>query len=272
METITVSVVTIVRNDCKNIEKTIRSVLEQTYTEFEYVIKDGLSTDGTKEIIKNICKQYPERKITIISCKDVGIYDAMNQAMDSCKGEWISFINSGDSFFDENVLVKVFDEKEKYANAGVVYGDAIVRDESGDAVWKADFDLIEKKMPFCHQSCFVKKQYAIQYKFDTMLRIAADYNQMLDLYVNRVPFESVDMIIAIFELDGVSSTKFIDRLRERNMVIEKHGICNKNKMLQMIEFIMETIKTILIRIVPYRMMIHLKKWYKVNVKHYEIEK
>lgn len=272
MSSITVSVVTIVRNDCQNIERTMRSVLNQMYSDREYIIKDGQSNDGTQEIIEKIRKEYPDQKIKFISCKDSGIYDAMNQAVSHCEGEWISFINSGDSFYDENVLSNVFERNhEKYQSIGLICGDAIVRDESGDAVWKADLDLIERKMPFCHQSCFIRRCYAVQFPFDTSLRIAADYNQMLDLYVNHISFEKIEQTIAVFELDGVSSTRFTARFKERNSVIKRHGIRNKNGLLLLLEYMMEMGKTVLIRIVPEKQLEKLKKWYKVNIRHYEIK-
>lgn len=270
MEFAKVSVITIVRNDSLNIEKTMHSILAQTYKNYEYIIKDGLSTDGTQEIIERVREKNPKSAIKFVSCKDSGIYDAMNQAVSYCTGEWICFINSGDAFADENVLFEIFKNDRNFQGAGVLYGDAIVRDETGDAIWKADLSKIEKKMPFCHQSCFVKRCYATQYPFDTGLRIASDYNQILDLYVNEVIFEKLDRVIAIFELDGVSSTKFIDRFKERNLVIANHGFCNKGKISLMFEYIMEGIKTILVKIMPRKVLNSLKQWYKVNIRHYEI--
>lgn len=270
MENIKVSVVTVVRNDCANIEKTMRSVLEQTYKNVQYIIKDGLSKDGTQTIVKSVREQYPNRSVELISCEDTGIYDAMNQAVSYCEGEWVVFINSGDSLATMDILFDIFGQNKEYKNDGVLYGDAVVRDESGDALWKANLDKIKEKMPFCHQSCFVRKSYLLKYPFDCNFKIAADYNQMLDLYNNNVSFRKINSTVAIFELDGVSSTKFISRFKERNLTISNHGIRNKGKILLLLEYLMECVKTVSVKVIPDKILVALKKWYKVNIRHYEV--
>lgn len=266
----TVSIVTVVKNDCKNIADTMNSVLEQSFQDIEYVIKDGLSQDGTLEIAQCLKRKYVNRRIKLISCKDSGIYDAMNQAVLECSGEWILFLNSGDMFASEEIVSSIFQDCDNNIKEGVLYGDAIVRDEGGDAVWRANIEKIKKEMPFCHQSCFIRRDYLLKYPFDCNYRIAADYNQILELFVNQVPFKNVNMIISIFDLGGFSSTKFITRLSERNSVLSKHGIYHRKKGVIVFEYLEETIKTIMVKVVPSRILFFLKKWYKVHIKHYEI--
>lgn len=262
-----VSVVTIVRNDCVNIGRTMISVLTQSLKDFEYIVKDGLSDDGTQETIINVCTMYPDKRIKYINRKDSGIYDAMNQGVTYCQGKWVIFINSGDMFADKDVLKDIFDRLNK--NVDVLFGDAIVRDESGDAIWKADISKIRKKMPFCHQSCFIKRELLLQFPYDTSYKIAADYNNILDIYAKNKKFYDVGRVISVFELNGVSSTKYVDRCKERNLVIQRHGYQRGSKLVGVLELMIQYIKGAVEKIVPKKFLINLKRWYKKRIKKYK---
>ena len=94
------SVITIVYNNVKDIERTILSVTGQTYQNIEYIVVDGLSTDGTLAVIH----RYKDRIAQIISEKDEGIYDAMNKGLAAVKGDYVIFMNSGDEFYDADTV------------------------------------------------------------------------------------------------------------------------------------------------------------------------
>lgn len=117
-----VSVITVVYNDAKHIAQTIESVLSQTYPNIEYIIIDGNSSDGTKEIIQNYIDKKPSyfnHSISnFISEKDEGIYDAMNKGVDLATGEWCNFMNSGDRFYQNTTIQECFKEYEKSINKG----------------------------------------------------------------------------------------------------------------------------------------------------------
>lgn len=263
-----VSVITIVKNDRENIEKTMLSVLKQTYAKVEYVVKNALSDDGTNEIIERIKKNFPEKKLLHINESDAGIYDAMNQAIKYCTGEWIIFMNSGDVFFNENILEIIFKNKE-YKNYGVLYGDAIVRDEAGDAIWKANMSVIKEKMPFCHQSCLVKRTILMDNSFKTEYKIAADYNNILELYLKKINFFYLEMIISIFDLSGISSVKFVARCKEKNKIINNNGCKMLGKVERTMELLTAYIKEMLADTLPDCILIKMKKWYKHYIKRYE---
>lgn len=266
---IKISVVTIVRNDCKNIEKTMLSVLGQSYTNYEYIVKDGFSEDGTQNIIEKVCLEYPDKKIKYVSSKDAGIYNAMNQAVKYCEAEWVIFINSGDLFYNNNVLKEIFDNNKLYKAVDVLFGDAIVSDESGDAIWRGDITKISRQMPFCHQSCFVRKELLVQNPFNTEFRIAADYNNILDIYVRNKKFYNVKKIVSIFRLDGVSSTEYVNRCKERNMVICRHGMEKRSGLVLFIEITIQYLKGYIEKIIPKKILLKLKRWYKKHIKRYE---
>jgi len=98
-----ISIITVVKNDASNIKKTIQSVLNQSYSHIQYIIIDGSSTDGTLDIIN----EFKDKIDTITSEPDRGIYDAMNKGIHHAQGEWIFFLNSGDVFFNDDVLLNL---------------------------------------------------------------------------------------------------------------------------------------------------------------------
>lgn len=264
-----VSIVTVVKNDRQHIEKTMQSVLTQKYLDIEYVIKDGLSTDGTSDIIKKVIEQYPERKITYVNGKDDGIYDAMNQAVSYCNGSWINFMNSGDVFCDEEVLEKIFEKDTRYKSYGVLYGDVVVSDGADSAIWAADINIIEKKMPFCHQSCFIRRELLIRFPFDIDYKIAADFNHILDLYTNGIEFFFYDQIVAYFDLMGVSSRRFVERYRERVKVLREHKLYKGKGFTYAFGICFEYLKTIADYLIPSFAKGIVRNWYKFEVKHYK---
>lgn len=167
-----VSVITICYNSRNFIERTIKSVLEQDYKDIEYIIIDGGSTDGTKEIIE----RYAERLSYWCSEKDGGIYDAMNKGIKHVTGDWINFMNSGDCFATNDALSKVMIEKVT-SSVRIIYGDVIKAYADSSEVMKATpLQTISYKMPFCHQSCIIRADIQDEFLYDTSFKIAADYD------------------------------------------------------------------------------------------------
>src|SRR5690606_11151151 len=109
-----ISIITIVYNNVRDIEYTIRSVMKQTYANIEYIIVDGFSTDGTLDVIE----KYREEIAILISEKDNGIYDAMNKGLNVATGDYVLFLNSGDELYEDMTLEKVFSSAD---NADVYY-------------------------------------------------------------------------------------------------------------------------------------------------------
>ena len=105
-----ISIITISYNVEKEIERTMRSVLNQTFQDLEYIVVDGKSSDKTVNIAKNIAREYTNRAIRIISEPDKGIYDAMNKGIKMATGEWVNMMNAGDVFANDNVLENIFNE------------------------------------------------------------------------------------------------------------------------------------------------------------------
>ncbi len=177
-----VSIITVVYNNKKTIEDTIKSVLNQTYKNIEYIIIDGASTDGTVDIIKS----YEDKIDKFISEPDNGIYDAMNKGIKLTTGDIVGTINSDDFYASDNIIEMVMKEfKEK--NIDSLYGDLIyIKYDNINKVsryWKSSKFIkgsFLKGWHPPHPTFFVKKDVYNRYGlFDTSLSISADFEIML---------------------------------------------------------------------------------------------
>ncbi len=212
-----ISVITIVFNGEKEIEKTIQSVLEQSYKNFEYIIIDGGSTDSTIDIIK----QYENKVDYWLSEPDHGIYDAMNKGIELAGGEWIIFMNAGDYFFEKDILSRVF--SINLASYDLVYGHCEVRYEGYAKIIQArPLHDLWTGMNFYHQSSFVKTALMKQYKFNTRYKIAADFDFVYQIFLKKHAFKDIDITISSFDAGGVSGKKYIQTLKEQRDSLKKH--------------------------------------------------
>ncbi|MBK7627789.1 MAG: glycosyltransferase [Bacteroidales bacterium] len=175
-----VSIVTVVRNGVKTLQRTISSIANQTYKNIEFIIIDGNSSDGTVDIIKR-----NEHLIDHwISEPDAGIYDAMNKGIKIAKGDWINFMNSDDEFLSPNTLSNIFHSTIS-PTISIVYGDLIAYDQANLLELKVKAKKIKdiwKRMCFSHQACFVKGNVMRANNFNLNFTLAADYYLMLSLF------------------------------------------------------------------------------------------
>lgn len=207
-----ISIITVVYNDVLHIKKTIKSVLNQTYSNIEYLIIDGGSTDGTLEIIKD----YVSELSFFASEKDNGIYDAMNKGIKNATGEWLLFLNSGDVIYDSNTITnlnKLFES----CNADIVYGNISVISHE----LKVNFDIpardisgLPDGMVMNHQACFIKRMLHLENLYDLRFRIAADYYFFLKLFLENRRFLRVPLTISTISTGGLSDSNRIKTFKE----------------------------------------------------------
>lgn len=206
-----VSIVTVVFNAEAYIKKTIESVLAQSYRNIDYIIIDGGSNDKTIEIVKSFGD-----RLTWISEKDNGIYDAMNKGLKLAKGEWINFLNGGDYFYDHLVLDKVFSELG-LENYNFIYGDSInVRGETQKYISATVISRssLRYSSGLCHQALFVRKKFAIYY--DLRFRYKAEYNWIIDIAYS-IPESSMihkKFPVVYYALGGFSEKGLLSNLKE----------------------------------------------------------
>lgn len=203
------SIVTVCLNAESTILETMNSVMEQTYPDYEYVIWDGESKDHTLEIIK----EYAEAEnIFIFSKKDSGLYNAMNQAIKKCNGDYILFLNSGDTFADESVLADVADLIQKDDSKADIYFGNVLRKREDKTVLETYHGrdivlrlLLAGRMP-CHQSIFTKREVMQKYGFDEKYSITADYNFLMKCRRYGHPIKYMDRVVSCFDCtQGISA-------------------------------------------------------------------
>lgn len=199
MNKVKISIITVAYNAAKLIEKTIKSVINQTYNNIEYIIIDGGSTDGTIDIIK----KYDRYLAYWISEPDKGIYDAMNKAIKKANGDWINFMNCGDTFVDENVISEIFQTPIEN-NINVVYGDTLLRHQNRLFVRKTK--AMHGEFPnLCHQSTFSRTSTMKKNLFNLKYKIAADIDFFYKIYDNK-SFQYRPLLIAEYDIsDGLSA-------------------------------------------------------------------
>jgi glycosyltransferase involved in cell wall biosynthesis len=213
-----ISIVTVVYNGENYLEETIKSVIYQSYNNFEYIIIDGGSNDNTLGIIK----KYEKYINYWISEKDEGIYDAMNKGVKVAKGEWINFMNCGDCFMSKNILLELFtknnvsDNLVIFGNAKIVYpslNSRIIKSGNVRNLWKGS--------QFRHQSSFTNTLYLKERLFDIEYKIAADFKLFFDAWNQGGKFIKVCLNISACRSGGISDSNRIQTILEFWSIVDK---------------------------------------------------
>jgi glycosyltransferase involved in cell wall biosynthesis len=217
-ETPLVTVVTVVRNGRDLLERTIRSVLGQSYGNMEYIIVDGASSDGTIELIR----RYEADIAYWVSEPDKGLYDAMNKGIDLASGELINFMNAGDSFYDADTVQRVMDSRCR--SADLIYGHCQLQYEPDTVVvWRSGtVDALWRGMIFRHQSLFTRATVCRQQRFDLSYKIGADFDFIFNCHRNGFRFCRVDLTVASVGVGGFSDVHFIRAISENKRAVQHH--------------------------------------------------
>ena len=193
------SIITINYNNKDGLKRTIESVLGQNYPDFEYIIIDGGSTDGSVEVIKK-----HEEKITYWSSEpDNGIYNAMNKGTSHANGDYLIFMNSGDCFHSPNVLSSVKDYQEDIICGKILRGNSTK--PSGHHMDSITFiDLMRDALP--HQAMFIKKEVMNKYPYDERYKVYADWKFCVEaIIIGNCSFRNIDVIVADYDIGGISA-------------------------------------------------------------------
>ena len=201
-----ITVVTVLRNGAAYLERTMLSVLNQTYDNVEYIVVDAASTDGTLDIIK----KYEPYIDVWISEPDKGSHDAINKAAQLITGDWVIILHCGDCFNNDRVLEDVFIKNKIYGD--VVYGNFIgLVGENRPALYVSapNTDKLWQGMIFCHQAMFARASLVKKFKYDTRYLISADYDFIMSCFLDRAIFQKVDVIVAKIDTSGASSQHWL---------------------------------------------------------------
>jgi len=215
-----VSVVTVNFNMADQIAGTLDSVFAQDYPNFESIVIDGASTDGSQEIIA----AYSDGLAYWTSERDRNLYDGMNKGVRAATGEWVLFMNSGDRFADSHVLSAMF--SENHADADALYGHHMRRypKQGIDRVIHAEApNVLPLRMHCSHQSLFMRREILLERPFSLRL-LAADYEAILHAYVIGRRFKLVNCVVAVASVGGRSDNNRLTILSQRISILRRHGL------------------------------------------------
>ena len=208
-----ISIITVTYNAESSIERTINSVLNQDFKNYEFIIVDGNSQDRTLSIINT----YRDEISEVLVERDNGIYDAMNKGLKLANGKFVTFLNSGDYYVNRQVLNIV--SKQLNDNFKLVYGDSILYLENNSykeelKAKKICSKSIKRDFPVCHQSIFANRSLAKMY--DLKYKIKGDYKWLIDILnnIDEAEISRVDIPIVNYNKDGMSHKYYFLNLRE----------------------------------------------------------
>lgn len=221
-----ISIITVCYNAEKVIEETIRSVIGQTYSNIEYIIIDGDSKDKTLEIIN---KNMDDYHVRLYSEPDKGIYDAMNKGLAFSTGQYINFLNAGDSFINKSVVQRIVGEIQD-KQTDIFYGNIIYKYPDGRNEIRQYGKWCGKQIYFLtgdcinHQAIFATKISFEQDLFDLHYRVCADREWMMRISKRGFRFQSVHFAICKYSLDEESTSIRLQELyhKEVNQCIKQH--------------------------------------------------
>lgn len=207
------SIITVNLNNRDGLQKTIDSVISQTFKDFEWIVIDGGSTDGSKELIEQCADHFAYW----VSEPDKGIYNAMNKGIKVARGEYLQFLNSGDWLCDETALERCFSHE---FDADVVYGDTFfyegmnIRERHYPKIMTFKY-LYNQSLG--HSSSFIKREILNEELYDEGLKIVSDWKFFLLQAFKNKKFEYIGEMVSCFSADGISSIngKLLAKERER---------------------------------------------------------
>lgn len=221
----TFSIIVVCRNAGEKLHKTIESIRRQTEDDYEIIVQDGFSTDGSVEWL---AVRKAAKDLRIFREKDTGIYDAMNRAVAHASGRYLFFLNCGDYFEDETVLARVKQEIARSDGSGrlqIFYGN--IRERATGALVmsnpKIDDFACYRNVP-CHQACFYDRRLLKKRGFRICYQVRADYEHFLWCYYRaRASMHYMPLTVASYEGDGFSET----RENKRRSTVEHAHIVKK---------------------------------------------
>lgn len=211
------SIITVNLNNREGLQRTIDSVIGQTFRDFEWIVIDGGSTDGSRELIE----QYADHIAYWVSEPDKGIYNAMNKGIKVAKGEYLQFLNSGDWIVERTTLERCFSQR---FTADVMYGDQYFVYPKGKQ--SSDFPkmLTFKFLLYDslgHSATFIRRNLFELALYDESLRIVSDWAFFVKMMLSNKEFVKVNEIVTCYDTTGISSTNNKLQTQEREYVIEK---------------------------------------------------
>ena len=215
------SVITIVYNNVKDIERTMLSVLNQSYLHLEYIVIDGASKDGTQKVIE----KYRDKITRYISEPDHGIYDAMNKGLALATGDYVLFMNSGDEIYSPDTVTDVFDNQN---SADIYYGETEMYNEKWESQGQRrhcapenfNWRSFKYGMSVGHQAIYIKR--SITEPYDLQYKYSSDIDWIIKAAKKASSIVNTHMYVAKYLVGGMSKKKHFASLQERFKIFNKY--------------------------------------------------
>lgn len=211
------SIITINLNNRIGLQRTIESVINQTFTDYEWIVIDGGSTDGSKELIE----RYSEHFAYWVSEPDKGIYNAMNKGIKVAKGDYLQFLNSGDWLANEDVIKDIINDS---FSGDIIYGNLF--EIHGDKTVKIEFEsklslstLYYSSIP--HPSSFIRRELLINNCYSEDFEIVSDWKFFIECALKGYKFIHSEVFVSCFDISGISTNNLQKQKKEREIVIKK---------------------------------------------------
>lgn len=229
------SIITVTYNAEYTLERTLKSVQEQTYSHIEHVIIDGNSLDGTVELIQ----KYDNESMVWISEPDKGLYHAMNKGIAMASGHYLCFLNAGDTFFANNSVESIMSIPNKCCNLhkqgmtpqnipDIIYGETAIVDNNGKflhirrlkAPKTLNWESFKRGMVVCHQAFIVKRDLAKEY--DTQYRFSSDFDWCIEVMKRSIIIHNTNIVLINYLNEGITTYNRKASLKERYSIMVKH--------------------------------------------------
>lgn len=218
------SVITVCYNAEATLEDTIQSVISQTYHHVEYIIVDGASKDRTMDIVN----RYRERISVVVSEPDKGLYDAMNKGIRLATGDYLCFLNAGDSFHEDDTLQQMVHSIHGTLLPDVLYGETELVDHEGHFLrmrrlqapehltWKS----FRQGMLVCHQAFFARRDLVMPY--DLHYRFSADFDWCIKIMKQSKVLHNTHLTLIDYLSEGMTTRNHKASLKERFRIMVRH--------------------------------------------------
>lgn len=220
------SIITVTYNAEEVLERTIQSVLSQTYRQVEYILVDGGSKDNTLQL----AHKYSDQISRIISEPDQGLYDAMNKGIRLATGDYLCFLNAGDKLHDSETLQRTIDSLNGNPLPDVIYGETAITDNNGQFLhmrrlsapnilnWKS----FKQGMLVCHQAFWTHRKLAIAHPYDLQYRFSADFDWCIRIMKQAKHLHHTHLTLIDYLNEGMTTKNHKASLKERFRIMVKH--------------------------------------------------
>lgn len=213
------SIITVNLNNLEGLRKTVESVCSQTFTDFEWIVIDGGSSDGSRKLIE----QYSDRIAFWCSEPDKGIYNAINKGIAHANGENLQFLHSGDYLFEPTTLDKVF---SRLPEGDIIYGDAMLLYPDGTTLDKKYPDTVSlnyfKHDVINHQACFFRREVFVGHPYNEDFLIAGDWAYCFEAVCRGLKFTHIPQTIVYYDNGGLSAQWSERQIREREEILNRY--------------------------------------------------